>query len=212
MVLVHEPWEPTPDSNGKGGLLPCVEYLDKEIGKLLRGLDDLGLRDNTVVLFMGDNGTGQDGKGTVTERGVRVPMIVSGPGIRKGYVSRELIDCSDVLPTIAELAGARLPNVPIDGRSFAWELQGKRGQPREWIFSYLAYERMLRDRRWLLEGNGKFYDCGESRDGTGYRDVTVSTGPEVVAARRRFAGILEKLPAPPPEPGEQRPVVSKSKL
>ncbi len=211
MVLIHEPWEATPDSNGKGGLEPCVAYMDKEMGKLLRGLDDLGLRDNTVVLFMGDNGTGQDGKGSVTERGVRVPMIVSGPGIRKGHVSRELIDCSDVLPTIAELAGAPLPSVPIDGHSFAWELQGKRGKPREWIFSYLAYERMLRDKRWLLEGDGKFYDCGESRDGSGYRDVSKSTDPEVAAARSRFAAILEKLPAPPPEAGEPTPARKKKK-
>jgi hypothetical protein len=58
---------------------------------------------------------------------------------------------------------------------------------------------MLRDGRWLLEGNGKFYDCGDSRNGSGYRDVTGSSDPEAVAARKRFDSILERLPAPPPE-------------
>lgn len=167
------------------------------MGRVVKALDDLGLRENTVVMFTGDNGTGRAGKGTVTERGVRVPMIVNCPGLVKPRVLRDLVDFSDVLPTLAELAGAGLPRgVEIDGRSFAPQLRGERGNPREWIFSYLAYERMLRDRRWLLEGDGKLYDCGESRDGSGYRDVTNSSSPEVAAAKRRFAAILEKLPAP----------------
>ena len=104
------------------------------------------------------------------------------------------------------MAGASLPKgVAIDGRSFAHILRGAAGSQREWIFSYLAYERMLRDRRWLLEGKGTFYDCGESRDGRGYKDVTNSLDPEVKAARARFAKILEKLPAPPPERGPGTP-------
>jgi arylsulfatase A len=150
-------------------------------------------------LFTGDNGSGNDGKGNVEEAGVRVPFIARGPGIRTGHVSRELIDFSDVLPTIAALTGAKPPAGPLDGMSFAHILQGKPGRSREWIFSYLAYERMLRDKRWLLEGDGKFFDCGESRDKAGYKDVTASKDPEVVAARARFQKILEKLPAPPPE-------------
>jgi arylsulfatase A len=208
MCLVHEPWDPTPDlkhPGGKteGGLQRNVEYMDHVVGKVLKSLDDLGLADNTIVFFCGDNGTGRDGKATVTEKGVRVPMIVRGPGIRKNLVSGELIDFSDVLPTMAEFAGATAP-ANIDGRSFASVLQGKAGPKREWIFSYLAYERMLRDGRWLLEGNGKFYDCGDSRNGSGYRDVTGSSDPEAVAARKRFDSILERLPAPPPEKAPQR--------
>jgi arylsulfatase A len=199
MCLVHPPWDPTPDNPG-GGLRANVEYMDKVAGKVLRALDNLGLRENTIVFFTGDNGTARAGKGTVTERGVRVPMIVSGPGVRKGMVCRDLIDFSDMMPTLAELSGATLPKgVSIDGHSFAHLLRGEPGRAREWIFSYLAYERMLRDRRWLLEGDGRFYDCGDQRDGRGYKDVTASTGAEVQAARARFARILEKLPAPPAE-------------
>jgi arylsulfatase A len=198
--LTHEPWDPTPD-DPSGGLKANVEYLDKVVGKVLRAAGD-----NTIVIFTGDNGTGKDGKATVTELGVRVPLIVRGPGIRKGYVSRELVDFSDMMPTLAEFAGARLPDVPLDGTSFVPELQGRPGKKREWIFSYLTYGRMLRDKRWLLEGDGKFYDCGEARDGKGYKDVTDSQDPEVVSARARFDTILAKLPAPPLEqPGGARP-------
>lgn len=57
---------------------------------------------------------------------------------------------------------------------------------------------MLRDRRWLLEGTGRFFDCGDRREGRdAYTEVTDSSDPEVVAARRRFATILETLPASP---------------
>ena len=205
-LLTHEPWDPTPvpghpGQKTKGGLKANLEYLDYSVGRLMQGLKENGLERNTVVMFMGDNGTGQDGKGTVSELGVRVPLIVRCPGvIREGVVSRDLVDFSDVMPTIADLAGAPLPKgVAIDGRSFAPQLRGERGHPRDWIFSYLAYERLLRDRRWLLEGDNRFYDCGESRDGTGYRDVTKSKDPEVLAARARFEKILAKMPAPPKE-------------
>ncbi len=198
MCLVHEPWERTPRK--PGNLRNCVEYMDEVVGKVLGALDRLGLADNTVVFFAGDNGTGKDGKGTVTEKGVRVPMIVRGPGVRKGIVSRDLIDFSDVLPTMADLTGAKVPEGVRDGVSFVPELAGKPGRKREWIFSYLGYDRMLRDRRWLLEGDGRMFDCGDSRDGSGYREVTTEMGPEVIAARKRFQDVLAQLPAPAKEP------------
>jgi arylsulfatase A len=208
MCLTHEPWDPTPDPSQPGGrtaggLRANVEYMDRIVGKLVGALDDLGLRRDTIVFFTGDNGTGKAGKATVTELGVRAPMIVNCPGrVQPGAARDDLIDFSDVLPTLAELAGAALPEgVAIDGRSFAPMLRGERGNPREWIFSYLAYRRMLRDRRWLLEGDGRFFDCGDSRDGRGYREVTGSSDPEVLRARRRFDAILAQLPAPPREPG-----------
>jgi arylsulfatase A len=204
MALVHEPWEPTPDlakpgAKTKGGFKNNVEYMDHIVGKLFRALDELRLADNTIVFFCGDNGTGKDGKGTVTEAGVRVPLIAAGPGVVKGKVSRDLVSLVDVLPTLAEWTGATYKGPGLDGVSFAPQLRGERGQPREWIFSYLGYERMLRDRRWLLEGDGKFFDCGEARDGVGYKDVSASKDAEVMQAKARFARILEKLPAPPAE-------------
>ncbi len=51
-----------------------------------------GLDENTLVIFVGDNGTGGQGKGTVTELGARVPCIVRGPGVKRGVVSRAVAD------------------------------------------------------------------------------------------------------------------------
>ncbi len=203
MCLTHNPWDPTPDLKHPGkktprGLKYNVEYMDHLVGRIVKELDMLGLRENTFVLFTGDNGTKGAGKGKVTEMGARVPLIVSQPGaIPAGVVSDELVDLTDVLPTIADWAGAPLPSDRvIDGQSLGKTLRGEPGEHRPWIFSYLSDQQMLRDKRWLLEGNGQFYDCGDSRNGRGYKNVTKSSDPEVRAARQRFAEIVKDLPGP----------------
>jgi len=118
--------------------------------------------------------------------------------VKANVVSDELVDLSDIFPTLADFAGAELPkDREIDGKSFAATLRGETTPHREWIFSYLQTERVLRDKRWLLEGDGHFYDCGENRDGKDYKDMTKSDEPEVVAAKKRFDEILKTHPAPP---------------
>jgi arylsulfatase A len=211
MCLTHSPWEPTPDTKAtaaKGKKLASnfksnVEYMDKLVGNLVKELDQLGLRDNTVVMFTGDNGTGGDGKSQATERGARVPMIVNGPGLVKTRgATMELTDTSDILPTLVELAGAKLPtDRPIDGRSYAPFLRGQTDATRDWIFAFQADRRILRTKRWLLEDNsplhwGHLFDCGNGRDGVGYKDMTESTNADALAIKSKFNKLLESLPAP----------------
>jgi arylsulfatase A-like enzyme len=215
--LTHGPHDPTPDPAKPGaktpsGLKSNLEYLDHQVGQLIAALDRLKLRDNTIVIFTGDNGTAGDGKGTSTELGARVPMIVNCPAaVKSGVVSDELVDLSDVFATLADLSGASLPaGHVIDGKSFAPALRGESGKGRDWIFSAIRNERVLRDKRWLLEGDGKFFDCGDKRDHQGYLDVTDSKDAEVVAARERFEAILKNLPAPPEETRVPGPVAPRA--
>lgn len=126
-----------------------------------------------------------------------------------------LTDLSDVLPTIIEFAGAELPNDrPIDGHSLVDFLKGESDTTREWIFAYQTDRRILRTRRWLLEDNsplhwGQLYDCGDSRDGTGYVEKTDSDNPEARTAATFFDRLIETLPAPvldhEGEPNENKP-------
>jgi len=212
MALTHSPYYSTPSSNpseqekfrhSKDKFREDVECMDRLVGRIVKALDELGLRDNTIVFFTGDNGTGGDGKSQPTELGARVPMIVNCPGIVKPFgLSEELVDLSDVLPTLADFAGANVPDDrPIDGRSFAPLLEGQDYTPREWIFSYISDRRILRTKRWLLEDNsphhyGRLYDCGDSRNGEDYKNVTDSTDPEVLAIKREFDEILADKQAP----------------
>jgi arylsulfatase A len=205
MALVHKhggivPGVPDLKRPGKKtdpGLQHGIEYMDHLVGRITRTIDTLGLDKNTYIVFTGDNGTAGAGKSTATERGARVPLIVRGPGVKPGSVTGELADLSDILPTLTEFAGGSLPkDRKIDGVSLVPTLLGRPGRRRGWAFSYLGTRRILRDKRWLLEGDGRLFDCGDKRDGKGYRDVTKSQDPEVVAARQRFAKILRTLPAP----------------
>ena len=212
MCLTHAPHERTPDTidlddrkydRKELRYRYAVEYMDKLVGRIVDALDALGLRENTVVIYTGDNGTGGDGKGDATELGARVPLIIDGPCIVKTRGKTGcLSDLSDIFPTLMDFAGAPLPDDrPIDGVSLKPFLTGAAEVTRPWIHSFLADRRILRTERFLLEDNspaqyGHLYDCGESRDGTGYKEVTDSEAPEVVAIKQEFDRLLEKLPAP----------------
>ena len=206
-VLAHSPHYPTPDSLQPGmdrlqsGFDPHfksnVEYADKLVGRIVDAVDKLGLRERTIIIFTTDNGT-PPAKAHAVEEGCRVPLIVNCPGILKlSGTCGELIDFSDMLPTFVDLAGAKpSQDYVIDGHSFAPLLLGEPYERREWIFSYCGAERLLRDKRWLYEAGGRFFDCGNNRDGDGYKEVTNSTDPEAMAAVNRFAEILTTLPPP----------------
>ncbi len=112
-----------------------TDNLDTSIGRVLDKLDDLKLADNTIVVFTSDNGglrqiytkVGEivstnaplrDEKGTIYEGGIRVPMIVRWPGVvEPGTVCKEPTTTADLMSTFCEMAGADLPNQPIDGKS-----------------------------------------------------------------------------------------------
>lgn len=212
MCLTHAPHMPTPNdhpsseaknTHSADNFPSCVGYMDTLVGRLDDALGELGLRDDTIVIFTGDNGTGGAGKGRPTELGARVPMIIHGPEhVKQRGLTGELTDLSDVFPTLLDYAGTPLPqDRPVAGRSLAPFLRGENDTTRDWIFSFIGDRRILRDKRWLLEDNsplhyGSLYDCGDRRDGTGYADVTDSKDPEVLAARARFDTLLQKLPAP----------------
>jgi arylsulfatase A len=118
-----------------------IEDLDDTIGEVLDKIDELGIAENTIVVFTSDNGglrmiyTGvgeivstnaplRDEKGTLYEGGIRVPMIVRWPGVTTpGSVSAEPTTTADLLPTFCEMAGVPTPDQPIDGSSIVSLLQ-----------------------------------------------------------------------------------------
>jgi len=164
MMLPHSPFQPTPDTaewnpaaGERDGQNPkhfadMTAYMDKMVGRLVAKLEELGLRENTLVIFLGDNGTGvgitsrykgeayPGGKGRSNARGTHVPLIVNWPGrVPAGSVNRDLIASVDFLPTVCDAAGVAMPkNMPADGRSFLPQLLGEKGEPREWAYFWYA--------------------------------------------------------------------------
>jgi arylsulfatase A len=106
-----------------------------------------------------------------------------------------LVDFTDLWPTFVQLAGYRGP-MNTDGHSFAPYLLGKPFTPRETIRSAINNARWVRDRDWLLDGRGRFYDTRGATNRNEYRDVSTSDDPEVIAARERFETYLQEIPLP----------------
>jgi arylsulfatase A len=159
MALPHRPMVPTPDSkewkepNRRGEedvryFGDMVAYMDKLVGRLVSGVNKLGLSEDTLILFYSDNGTHlkvtsvmngkqvQGGKATPLQTGIRVPLIASWPGeIKPGRTTADLVDASDFFPTLADLAQVKIPKQrQIDGISFAPTLYDQPGKKREWCF------------------------------------------------------------------------------
>jgi arylsulfatase A len=192
MILPHDPFQPTPDSPdwdpkavGEGvNQKPAhygemVTYMDKLVGRLLTRLDELKLRENTLVLFLGDNGTHPSitsrmgervvtgDKGASTDGGTHVPLICGLPaGLPGGRVLADLVDTTDFLPTLLEAAGVALPSdLKIDGQSFWPQLGGEPGRPRAWVYSWFAQHggptataEFARTQRYKLYADARFYD------------------------------------------------------
>jgi arylsulfatase A len=149
-----------------------IAKTDEMVGRVVQAVDRLGLGEETLILFTGDNGTSRSvvtehgdrsikgGKGKFTDAGTHVPLVARWSGTAPpGTVCDDLIDLSDFLPTFAEVAGADMPEGrTIDGRSFVPQLQGKQGDPRDWVYSQMGDRAWIRTKRWKLYIDGRLYD------------------------------------------------------
>jgi len=113
-----------------------IARFDGSFAEVLEELDKRGLAENTVVIFMGDNGASQfRGKGTLYEYGVNVPLIARWPGkIKAGVVTGELISGEDLAPTFLEACGQK-PLKEMTGRSFLKLLRGENYTGRQYVFA-----------------------------------------------------------------------------
>ncbi|MCG6156458.1 arylsulfatase [Rubinisphaera margarita] len=143
----------TPHFTPRAAYAAMITYMDRSIGNVLKTLDELGLTEDTVVIFSSDNGTThlkeevdydffnsvgelRGLKGSLYEGGIRVPCIVRWPGrVKAGSVSNRVAGFEDIMPTILDLVG-HAENSPqeIDGISFAPTLLGEDQEPRPFLY------------------------------------------------------------------------------
>lgn len=231
MMLTHEPFQPTPDSpdwdpTAEGEAVhrdarhfaAMVEYMDKLVGRLDARLAELGIRDDTLVLFMGDNGTAEritsrfrgadvrGGKSTTTHRGTHVPLIVSWPAaIAADGVNGDLIAAVDVLPTLCAAAGVAAP-AACDGVSFLPQLRGQAGTPRQWIYAWYSprqrHDPTLReyafDEHHKLYRDGRLFDLAADPEEAAPLPADGRAEPAVVAAIKLQA-VLDRFQGARPE-------------
>ncbi len=162
MVLMHDPFQATPDSKDWATSGPkdksdpkyfgdMMEYMDKLVGKLIDYVESEGIAENTLIIFTGDNGTNKKitsqwnnqqitgNKGFPQEWGIHVPFVAYWKGhIKAGTVNNSLIDFTDLLPTFMQAAQYDLPaDFVSDGHSFYDQLLGKKNAyAREFAFGW----------------------------------------------------------------------------
>jgi len=161
-----------------------IEQMDVHVGQIADAIQELGLADNTYLVFTGDNGTpvsylhtaegnkyirkpvfskqhGQmirGGKGSLKNSGTNVPLIVVGPHVQPGKVA-DLVDMSDYLATFAQLARVTPPESwQVDSRSFASRLGNYEAPARTWAFAEGRGDAWVRTEQFKLYKSGNFFD------------------------------------------------------
>jgi len=164
-----------------------VSSMDDMVGRLTQALNRMGVRNETLIIFTTDNGTPSasylsvkengkmvrpkvfsirngkivpGGKGKHDDTGTRVPLIANWPGhIKPGKEVDDMVDLTDYLPTLTEIAGLKDDGVARDGISFAPILFGQqRSRKRPWVYCEHSKKRSIRSADFRLYDNGSFYD------------------------------------------------------
>lgn len=207
MMLPHVPIVETPDDRKAGSsasLDRMIRYMDRQIGEVLDTLKELELERDTLVIFIGDNGTQAEeprltragpvsgGKWSLNDGGTHVPLIVSQPGtVSEGHQISDLVEISDLFPTICELTGVEIPSDwDIDGISFVGPLLKGNVGIREWVTAGIGNDFFVFDGRWRLHHIGeRLVDCRKLPE---EKDAD-SDDPEAQQAKEKLFPILDQL-------------------
>ncbi len=182
-----------------------INYLDQLVGKIIKTVENQGIADNTIIIFASDNGTTASAKSRGVEYGVHVPFMVAGAGIKQRGMTDELMDFTDVLPTLGAFAQTNIPSkYNVDGTNIKDFLTGDSNSTKEVIYAQPGLASLVRSKDYLLEAvcplygypEGRFYKTNGSFDGREYQNITHSS--EYTERRKLFESYLEiyqsKLP------------------
>ena len=150
------------------GIHHHVNYLDYQVSLYLAKLKELGVENDTVLIFCADNGTSGYGKGSPDrQKGTHVPFIVYAPGLdleRRGEQD-VLAEVSDLLPTIAELAGVEIPaGYEVNGQSLMPFLTGRAETHRPFLYAFRRAEQLIRGDLVMKDGRDVWWDVSTRPD------------------------------------------------
>ena len=222
MNLMHvasraeDSYQPTPHSTPIGQAVGesypdwqerCLDdmnlYMDHLVGRVVDKLVAEGIRNDTLIVFAGDNGgnlgstiggrTVVGGKNSIEDGGSHVPFLVSWPGqVTTPERLETLVQLQDLLPTFAELAGATLPEAfVIDGHSFAPLLLGQPFTPRPYVYSEYEEQWFVRNLTYRLDHDGSFWDVTDAPFSK--TAVNPASSPAAQAAFDELSAVLTGL-------------------
>jgi arylsulfatase A-like enzyme len=169
-----------------------VAFLDAQVAKVLKTLEDEGLDKNTIVIFTSDHGFHLCEhnfwmKVSLMEESVRVPLIIRVPGMKPG-VCHSFVELVDLYPTVAELCGLEVPP-HLQGKSIAKTLADPSHKVRDAVFSVNGNSMLLRDEDWAYIRHGRNGELGRQ-----LYDMAKDPGQFTnLAGDPRFAEVLDKM-------------------
>ena len=225
-VLAHDPWTTTPDSmdatTDHQKFAGMMEYLDKMVGRVLDKLEEHDLTDDTLIFFIGDNGThptitslrnGEPitgGKWYTHRAGTHVPFLMQWRNrVPAGVEYTSLIDLLDVFPTIRAATDGDPDEVSeiadLDGVNLLSLVRNPEEKTRDWLFMHydpqwgsdwfkapMPSARFVFDEHWKLYGDGRFFNMQE--DPLEKNDLAESAESETTRAKRlEFTEVLETI-------------------
>ncbi len=151
------PWPRTPEiiQQSLSDYYALISHLDNRVGDIIETLKKQGLFENTIIVYAADNGLaigshGLLGKQNLYEHSIKVPLILSGPGIPKNEVRDALVYLFDIYPSLSNLCGLPVPS-EIDGKDFVQVLLGKEKEVRSSLYTaYRNTARAVRTDEWKL--------------------------------------------------------------
>ncbi len=199
-IYANQPW-----SEEEKIYAAMVSHLDQDVGRIVEKLEDLDLAENTIIIFTSDNGAAlrwdkrfnssgklRGKKRDLYEGGIRVPMIMSCPGIiPEGVTSDQIIYFPDILPTFAELIGADIPE-NIDGISLLGQILNEEEVENNrilyWEFSGFGFQQALRWNDWkaVRLSSGEALELYNLKDDVGEQTNIASQQPEVINTIERI--------------------------
>ena len=243
MCLPHGPLTSTPlepDAPKSEQHKSMVRYADHILNVLVKALDQIGIRENTIIIWTTDNGTSgsiigdlngkrvRGGKSMLSENGVNAPFIINAPGIvPEGITSDALIDFSDLLPTLCDLAQTSPDKeYEYDGISFAPEIYGLENKSkRDWIMAlgsnpakikngriknaFDFRDRIVRDKNFkaYIDTLNKIYEIIELKsDFYEENNLLNSKREDVISGIKKFDSVIKKYPS-----FDASPIYTKSK-
>jgi len=208
VVSTKDPIGKYPDNQKRmwAGYYATVTYMDEQVGRILDELDRQGLRDKTAVVFTSDHGyhLGEHHfwqKSNLHEEALRVPLIISSPGVKSGR-SSVITELMDIYPTLSELAGFEAPE-SVQGKSLVPVLEDKSARVREAALTIDGSGYALRSDRWAYirynDDTEELYDM-ESDPGqltnlaiNPEREGELKTWRSKLDSRLKGAGITRKV-------------------
>lgn len=150
----------------EAGIHNHVNYLDYQVWQYMNKLKELGIENNTIFIFCADNGTSGYGKSSpISQKGTHVPLIIYAPGLNmtKQGLQDVLVNMSDMLPTIADIADVKIPDsYEINGESLIPFLTTDKKTHRDWIYAYHKDTQIIRGDLVLKDGKNIWYDVSKT--------------------------------------------------